>query len=78
VRQAKYIGIVCMLLSLTRPFSRNSWTNVNDPRISFNAIIARGDPFMSPGAAASGTDGGHPQHGWGARDQAASLTREQR
>ena len=39
VRQVKYIGLVCMLLSLTRPFSRNFWTNINDPRISFNGII---------------------------------------
>jgi protoporphyrinogen oxidase len=39
VRQVKYIGLVCMLLSLKRPFSRNFWTNINDPRISFNGII---------------------------------------
>ena len=39
VREVKYIGIVCMLLSLRRPFSRNFWTNINDPRISFNGII---------------------------------------
>jgi len=38
-RQVKYIGLVCMLLSLKRPFSRNFWTNINDPRISFNGII---------------------------------------
>jgi protoporphyrinogen oxidase len=39
VRQVKFIGLVCMLLSLKRPFSRNFWTNINDPRISFNGII---------------------------------------
>jgi protoporphyrinogen oxidase len=39
VRQVKYIGVVCMLLSLTQPFGRNFWTNINDPRISFNGII---------------------------------------
>src|SRR5262249_28966283 len=38
-RSVKYIGVVCMVLSLTRSFSRNFWTNVNDPRISFNGII---------------------------------------
>jgi protoporphyrinogen oxidase len=38
-RAVKYIGIVCMLLSLDRPFSGNFWTNINDPRISFNGII---------------------------------------
>jgi protoporphyrinogen oxidase len=39
VRQVKYLGIVCMLLSLRRPFSRNFWTNINDPRIACNGII---------------------------------------
>ncbi len=38
-REVKYIGLVCMLLSLRRPFSQNFWTNINDPRISFNGII---------------------------------------
>jgi protoporphyrinogen oxidase len=38
-RSVKYIGIVCMVLSLDRPFSRNFWTNINDPRVSFNGII---------------------------------------
>ena len=38
-RQVKYIGLVCMLLSLKWPFSHNFWTNINDPRISFNGII---------------------------------------
>jgi protoporphyrinogen oxidase len=39
VRQVKYLGVVCMLLSLKRPFSTRFWTNVNDKRISFNGII---------------------------------------
>jgi protoporphyrinogen oxidase len=39
VRTVKYIGVVCMLLSLRQAFSRNFWTNINDPRISFNGII---------------------------------------
>jgi protoporphyrinogen oxidase len=38
-RSVKYIGIVCMLLSLQRQFSKNFWTNINDPNISFNGII---------------------------------------
>ncbi len=38
-RSVKYIGIVCMLLSLHRRFSKNFWTNINDPNISFNGII---------------------------------------
>lgn len=39
VRAVKYIGVVCMLLSLREPFSRNFWTNINDPRVAFNGII---------------------------------------
>jgi len=39
VRAVKYIGVVCMLLSLKRRFSKNFWTNINDPRISFNGFI---------------------------------------
>src|SRR5262249_39182217 len=39
VRAVRYIGVVCMLLSLKRPFSSNFWTNINDPKISFNGII---------------------------------------
>ena len=38
-RQVKYIGVVCALFSLNRPFSNNFWLNINDPRISFNGII---------------------------------------
>lgn len=39
VRQVQYIGVVCMLLSLNRSLSPNFWTNINDPRISFNGVI---------------------------------------
>jgi protoporphyrinogen oxidase len=39
VASIESIGVVCMLLSLTRPFSGNFWTNISDPRISFNGII---------------------------------------
>ncbi len=39
VRQVKYIGVVCALFSLKHAFSRNFWTNINDPRLSFNGII---------------------------------------
>ena len=39
LRQIKYIGVVCMLLSLKQPFSKNYWININDPRISFNGVI---------------------------------------
>lgn len=37
--EIEYIGVVCMVLSLKHPFTNNFWTNVNDPRISFNGII---------------------------------------
>jgi len=39
VRKVDYIGVVCMLMSLKRPFSKSFWTNINDPRISFNGIV---------------------------------------
>jgi protoporphyrinogen oxidase len=39
VRAVKYIGIVCMLLSLKHAFSHNFWTNINDPSISFNGVV---------------------------------------
>jgi protoporphyrinogen oxidase len=39
IRSIEYIGVVCMLLSLKWRFSRSFWTNINDPRISFNGII---------------------------------------
>lgn len=38
-RQVEYIGVVCMLLSLKQPFGKSFWTNINDPRISFNGVI---------------------------------------
>ena len=39
VRQIEYIGVVCALFSLKRPFTRNFWLNINDPRICFNGVI---------------------------------------
>jgi protoporphyrinogen oxidase len=39
VRSVGYIGVVCMLLSLTRRFGPNFWTNINDARVSFNGVI---------------------------------------
>ena len=39
IRSIKMIGVVCMLLSLKRPFSNNFWLNINDPRIPHNGII---------------------------------------
>ncbi|HTV17367.1 MAG TPA: NAD(P)/FAD-dependent oxidoreductase [Polyangiaceae bacterium] len=38
-RSVEYLGVVCMLLSLKRPFSGSFWTNINDPRVSFNGVI---------------------------------------
>ena len=35
----QYIGVVCVLLNLDRPFMSSFWTNINDPRISFNGVI---------------------------------------
>jgi len=39
IRQIRYIGVVCGMMSLRRPFSPHFWTNINDPRVSFNGII---------------------------------------
>ena len=39
IRQIQYIGVVCALLSLTRPFSRSFWLNINDPNVRFNGVI---------------------------------------
>lgn len=38
-RKVEYIGVVCMLLSLKKPFGRSFWTNINDPRVSFNGVV---------------------------------------
>jgi protoporphyrinogen oxidase len=35
----KYIGVVCMILKMSRSITDSFWTNVNDPRIAFNGII---------------------------------------
>lgn len=39
IDQVEYIGVVCMLLHLSRPLSGAFWTNINDPEISFNGMI---------------------------------------
>jgi len=39
LRQIRYIGVVCMLLNLRRPFSPCFWMNIHDRRISFNGVI---------------------------------------
>ncbi len=39
IRSIQMIGVVCMLLSLDRPFSDNFWLNINDPRIPHNGVI---------------------------------------
>ena len=35
----RYIGVVCIVLKLTQPVSRNFWLNINDTRIPSNGII---------------------------------------
>ena len=37
--QLESIGVVCMILRLKRPLTRDFWLNVNDQRISFNGVI---------------------------------------
>jgi protoporphyrinogen oxidase len=33
------VGVVCVLLKLRRPFTRNFWMNINDPRIEIPGLI---------------------------------------
>lgn len=33
------VGVVCVLLKLRKPFSRNFWLNINDPRIEIPGLI---------------------------------------
>ena len=33
------VGVVCVLLKLKAPYSRNFWTNINDPRIEIPGLI---------------------------------------
>jgi protoporphyrinogen oxidase len=33
------VGVVCVLLKLKRPFTRNFWMNINDPRIQIPGLI---------------------------------------
>lgn len=34
-----HVGVVCVLLKLRRPFTRNFWMNINDPRIEIPGLI---------------------------------------
>ena len=38
-RGDRNVGVVCVLLKLKRPFSRNFWMNINDPRIEIPGLI---------------------------------------
>lgn len=39
VAAVRNIGVVCVLLKLARPFTRNFWMNINDPRIPLPGLI---------------------------------------
>ena len=39
VEAIRNIGVVCVLLKLRRPFTRNFWMNINDPRIEIPGLI---------------------------------------
>jgi protoporphyrinogen oxidase len=39
VAAIKNVGVVCVLLKLRRPFTRNFWMNINDPRIEIPGLI---------------------------------------
>jgi protoporphyrinogen oxidase len=39
LRRIEYIGVVCLVFKLARPFSSCFWLNVNDHRVPFNGVI---------------------------------------
>jgi protoporphyrinogen oxidase len=39
VAAIRNVGVVCVLLKLKRPFTRNFWMNINDPRIEIPGLI---------------------------------------
>jgi protoporphyrinogen oxidase len=39
IEAIRNVGVVCVLLKLKRPFTRNFWTNINDPRIAIPGLI---------------------------------------
>lgn len=55
VASIRNIGVVCVLLKLRRPFTRNFWTNINSPGIelpglieytNLNAMVEQGHPHL--------------------------------
>ncbi|MBC5782882.1 NAD(P)/FAD-dependent oxidoreductase [Ramlibacter sp. USB13] len=44
------VGVVCVLLKLKRPFTRNFWMNINDPRIEIPGLIEYSNLNPSVGA----------------------------
>jgi len=39
LEQIEYIGIVCLMLILRRPLTKNFWLNINDPGVPYAGII---------------------------------------
>ncbi len=39
VAAIRNVGVVCVLIKLKRPFTRNFWMNINDPRIEIPGLI---------------------------------------
>ncbi len=39
VAAIRNVGVVCVLMKLSRPFTRNFWMNINDPRIEIPGLI---------------------------------------
>jgi len=44
------VGVICVLLKLKRPFTRNFWMNINDPRIEIPGLIEYSNLNPSVGA----------------------------
>ena len=39
IEAIRNVGVVCVMLKLKRPFTRNFWLNINDPRIAIPGLI---------------------------------------
>jgi len=50
VAAIRNVGVVCVLLKLKRPFTRNFWMNINDPRIEIPGLIEYSNLNPSVGA----------------------------
>jgi protoporphyrinogen oxidase len=50
VEAIRNVGVICVLLKLKKPFTRNFWMNINDPRIEIPGLIEYSNLNPSVGA----------------------------